>query len=149
MGQSIGVQIKQTPVFIHRLGTVGAVASNGAGAIPDDTRFIAPYNMQILSAWRSNISASDVTKGTATSSASYRRMTIVNGSTDGSGTTVMASLNATASCASLNSRAFATTANNTIAAGCHMFASHLTVGAATADGTDMAANILFIAYSLL
>lgn len=135
--------------FVARLGSTAAVASNGAGAILPDCAFVAPANIKLLSAWRMNISASDVTVGTATSSASYRRTNILNAGTAGSGTTIMASLNATASAASLTTRAFATTANNTAPAGAILLASHLTVGAATADGTDMAAGHHLIAYELL
>ena len=57
----------------------------------------------------------------------------------------MASLNATASLASLATRAFTTVAS-TILAGGIVLASHLTVGADTADGTDMAARKFFVAF---
>lgn len=134
---------------VARLGSVAAVASNGAGAIVENMAFIAPADIKIVSAWRMNISASDVTVGTATSSASYRRMNLIaNTAATGSGTTIVASLNATASAASLVTRAFATVAA-TVPAGAIVLASHLTVGANTADGTDMAANIVEIAYELV
>ena len=148
MGKSFLADIPDN-FFVAHLGSVAAVASNGAGAIIETAKFVAPANLLILSAWRCNISASDVTVGTATSSASYRRVNILNGGTAGSGTTIMASLNATASAASITTRAFATTANNTCTAGAIIYASHLTVGAATADGTDMAASTLHFAYRLL
>ncbi len=135
--------------FVQKIGSVAAAASNGAGAIPADVAFVAPANIKLLSAWRLNQTASDVTAGTAISSASYRRMNLLNGGTAGTGTTIMASLNATASAASLTTRAFATTANNTATQGAILYASHLTVGAATADGTDLAASLIFIAYELL
>lgn len=141
-----GQAVKQRTV---RLGTAAAVASNGAGAILSDMQWVAPSDCKIVSAWRVNISASDVTKGTGTTSASYRRMTLVtNTAGTGSGTDIVCSLNATASCASLATRAF-TTVNSTVPAGAIVLASHLTVGAETADGTDMAGNIVEFVYELV
>lgn len=139
-----------TPVggqaVVERIGTVAAVASNGAGALVSDIQWVAPYNCRIVSAWAANISASDVTVGTATSSASYRRFQLIsNTAGTGSGTDIVCSLNATASLGSLATRAFTTVAS-TIPAGAIVIGSHLTVGAATADGTDMAARIFHIAY---
>lgn len=132
---------------VVRIGSSAAVASNGAGALLSDVKFVAPYNMRITSAWAMNISASDVTTGTATSSASYRRVTLVtNTAGTGSGTDIVASLNATASLASNASRAFTPVAS-TVPAGAIILASHLTVGAETADGTDMAARIYEILYT--
>ncbi len=134
---------------VVRLGTVAAVASNGAGALISDMQWVAPAAALIVSAWAINISASDVTTGTATSSASYRRFQLItNTAGTGSGTDIVASLNATASLASLFSRAFTTVAS-TVPAGAIVLGSHLTVGAATADGTDMAARIVEFAYQLV
>src|SRR3990167_9583198 len=62
---------------VARLGTSAAVASNGAVAILPDMMFVAPADLRIVSAWRMNVSASDVTKGTATTSASYRRLNLI------------------------------------------------------------------------
>lgn len=133
---------------VAMIGTTAAVASNGAGAILPDVQFVAPASIKIVSAWKGNISASDVTKGTATTSASYRRVNLItNTAGTGSGTDIVASLNATASAASLATRAF-TSVNSAIPAGAIILASHLTVGAETADGTDMAAGHFFIAYEL-
>jgi hypothetical protein len=133
-------------VQVSVLGTNAAVASNGAGALLSDIGFVAPHDLQIVSAWARNISASDVTVGTATSSASYRRVTLVtNTAGTGSGTDIVASLNAQASLASNATRAFTTVAS-TVPAGAIILASHLTVGAETADGTDMAARRYQIAY---
>lgn len=140
-----GGSLKGAPV-VARIGTSAAVASNGAGALVSDTQFVAPYDLRIVSAWAANISASDVTKGTATTSASYRRVQLItNTAGTGSGTDIVASLNATASAASLATRSFTSVAS-TIPAGAIVMASHLTVGAETADGTDMAARIYSIAY---
>ena len=133
-------------IQVSVIGTTAAVASNGAGAILPDVVFVAPYDLQIVSAWKSNISASDVTKGTATTSASYRRTNLItNTAGTGSGTNIVASLNATGSLAGSATRAFTTVAS-TVPAGAIVLASHLTVGAETADGTDMAAGHFTIAY---
>lgn len=128
------------------LGSTAAVASNGAGAILPDIRWVAPADLVIKSAYRTNISASDVTVGTSVSSASYRRLNLItNTAGTGSGTNIVASLNATASQASNLSRAFTTVAS-TVPAGAVLLASHLTVGADTADGTDMAASFIQVTY---
>jgi hypothetical protein len=141
----VEAKVKQ---HVVRLGTIAAAASNGAGALMSDMKFVAPAAIKIVSAWAANISASDVTTGTATSSASYRRMTLIaNTAGTGSGTDIVCSLNATASSASNATRAF-TTVNSAIPAGSIILASHLTVGAETADGTDMAARIVQFVYEL-
>lgn len=134
---------------VQKLGSVAAVASNGANALLTDPAFIAPAAVKLVSAWRLPHSASEVTKGTATSSASYRRMTLIaNTAAAGSGTNIVASLNATVSVASRVSRAFEI-AVSTIPVGGIVLCSHLTIGAATADATDMAAADMFIAYELV
>lgn len=134
---------------IVRLGSAAAVASNGAGAILADMSFIAPADLKLVSVWRMNQTASDVTKGTATTSASYRRMNLItNTAGTGSGTNIVASLNATASAASLVTRSF-TIAASTVPSGAIVLCSHLTVGAETGGGTDLAANIVEIAYELV
>ena len=130
------------------LTTSAAVASNGAGAILSGA-FIAPTALKIVSAWRTNHTAKDVTKGTATTSASYRRVTLITDTAAvGSGTDIIASLNATASADTHVQRAFTTIAS-TVLAGGMVLASHLTVGAETGDGTDMAACDITIAYELV
>ena len=132
--------------FVARLGTHAAIASNGANAILPDIGWVAPADLQVLSAWKLGQTASDVTVGTATSSASYRRFNLItNTAGTGSGTNIVASLNATASAASLVTRSFTTVAS-TVPAGAIVLVSHLTVGAATADGTDAAAGVINIAY---
>ena len=132
-----------------KLGSVAAVASNGAGAIVGGMNFIAPSSLKIISAWRMNHTASDVTKGTGTTSASYRRITLItNTAGAGTGTNIIASQNATASAASNVTRAFEIIAS-TVPTGAIIKASHLTVGAVTADGTDIAASDVFFTYELV
>lgn len=134
---------------IVRLGSAAAAASDGGGAILADMAFVAPADLKLVSAWRVNLTASDVTKGTAISSASYRRMQLItNTAGTGSGANIVASLNATASAASKVTRSFEIAAS-TVPANAIVLCSHLTVGADTADGTDMAANIVEIAYELV
>ena len=140
-------------VQVARLGSAAAVASNGADAILPDAKWVVPSQftngIKIVAAWRENISASDVTVGTATSSASYRRLNLItNTAGTGSGTDIVASMNATASLASNATRAFTTVAS-TVPSGAIIMASHLTVGAQTADGTDMAACVIGMAYQVL
>lgn len=133
-------------VQVSVIGSAASAASNGANALLPDLHFVAPYNLRIVSAWAMNQTKSDVTVGTATSSASYRRVNLItNTAGTGSGTDIVASLNATASAASLATRAFTTVAS-TVPAGAIVLASHLTVGAATADGTDLAERLYSIAY---
>jgi hypothetical protein len=131
------------------LGSAAAIASNGADAILADIKFVAPADLVITGAWKVGQTASDVTAGTAVRSASYRRFNLItNTAGTGSGTNIVASLNATASAASNASRSFTTVAS-TVPAGAIIIASQLTVGAATADGTDSAAAVFTIDYELV
>lgn len=134
--------------FVRSLGSSAAIASGGANAVIGQTYFVAEADLKIHSAWKI-ATANEVTVGTATSSASYRRFNLINGGSAGTGTTIMASLNNTASTAAGGSKAFATTANNTMSAGQIGYISQLTVGAATANGTDAAESVFAIAYELL
>lgn len=131
-----------------RLGTVVAVASGDANARPTDCSWVAPANGKLVGVWKHGLQANEVTKGTATTSASFRRHTINNGGSAGTATTILASLNATSSQASLGSRGYALAATPTFSQGDILYASHLTVGAATADGTDAAACIVEFEYQL-
>lgn len=134
---------------VAKIGTVASITSGGAAAILNEEVFIAPAACKIVSAWAMNISASDVTKGTSVSSASYRRMNLIcNTAAAGTGTHVVASLNATAQANSWGTRAFTVVAS-TIPAGGVVRMSHLTIGAATADGTDAAARVYVLAYELV
>lgn len=143
--QSTGAGLGRVPV---KLGSVAAIASNGGGSILGPA-FIAPASLKLISAWRINHSAKDVTKGTATTSASYRRMTLItNTAGAGTGTNLIASLNAKTSVDTHGSRAFEIIAS-TVPAGAVILMSHLTVGAETANGTDMAAGDIFIEYELV
>ncbi len=152
LGNNIVTNVKAAAaikIHQHKMGTVNSTASNGAASIIAEEVFIAPQECKIVSAWAMNISASDATKGTATTQTSYRRVNLIaNTAAAGTGTHVVASLNATASAASWATRAFAVIAS-TVPAGGVVRISHLTVGAATADGTDMAERVITIAYELV
>jgi hypothetical protein len=134
--------------FVMSLGSSGAIASNGAGAVLGQSYFVAPGDLKVLDV-RKVGTAAEVTAGTAISSASYRRFVLLNGGTSGTGTTIMASLNNTASGGIGGKKSFATTANNTASDGQILYLSQLTVGAATADGTDAAASAFQLEYQLL
>lgn len=130
--------------FVVR-SSAAALASNGANALVGLNLF-ASAALVIDSVIAVNMTGSDVTTGTATSSASFRRVTLIcNTAATGTGTDVIASLNATASAAAGASRGF-TVAASTVPAGGLVLASQLTVGAATADGTDAAAREYAIYY---
>jgi hypothetical protein len=132
------------------LGSVASAASNGANSLVPNIAFVAPAALSVISAFAVNISTSDVTVGTATSSASFRRTNLIaNTAAAGSGTTIVASLNATASAASRVSRGITPVAGLTVPAGSIIQVSHLTVGAATADGTDMADKLITLQYELV
>ena len=148
MGQSFLADIPGN-FFVANLGTVAAIASNGANARPLALGMVAPANLRLLSAWKHNLSASEVTVGTAVSSASYRRHMIRNGGSLGTATTILASLNATASAAASGARSFTTDSSATVSAGDVIYYDQITVGAATADGTDAAACALMVAYQLI
>ena len=134
--------------FVHSLGSTAAVASNGANAVVDGSYCVAPQPVKVLSVFKV-ATANEVTAGTAVSSASYRRFQLCNGGSAGTATTIMASLNNTASTAAGGSKGFVTTANNTATTGDILYVSHLTVGAATANGTDAAAGPLLMVVQLL
>lgn len=132
------------------LGSTAAIASGGGDAILTAAGgWRAPANLAVLSVHKTAMGGTEVTKGTATTSASYRRTNLLNGGASGTGTVIMASLNNTASGAQYGTKAFATTANNTMSQGEIAIISHLSVGAATADGTDMAQSLFYLEYRLL
>jgi hypothetical protein len=128
--------------------TNASVASDGANAVIASQAFVAPADIKVKRAWFVPW-ADQATKGTATTSATYKRVNILNGGTSGTGTTIMASCNLTASVASRGSKAFATTANNTASGGEMLYFSALTVGGTSNDGTILRAGVLQIEYELL
>ena len=128
---------------------VAAIASNGAVGSITNVGLHFSASAVLDSVWVGNISASDVTVGTATSSASYRRTVLICATAaTGTGSDVIASLNATASAAAGATRGF-TIAASTIPAGAIVQLTQITIGAATADGTDAAARVINVKYHYL
>ena len=131
----------------QKVFTCASVASDADGIVGSQA-FVAPGNLKIKRAWY--IPWTDqATIGTATTSATYRRINLLNGSTGGVGTVIMASCDITASVASKASKAFSTTANNTAAASEILYFSALTVGGDDNDGSILRAGVLQVEYELL
>lgn len=127
---------------------VSSVASNGAAARIGI--FYVNRDARLKSVIYTPTGADYATATGAT--ASYRRLTVVNGGTAGTGTTVLASLNPTASVASWGSRAFtlattsATDTSATVASGGAFVISHSTVGGDLDDGTILRAGVITLVY---
>src|SRR3990167_1814269 len=102
--------------------THASTASNGASVRTPDC-FVAPANLKILSAWR-QVQADEATKGTATTSASYRPYYLMNGGTSGTATTSLAGLSQTASQAQYGTRSFTLAGTPTAAAGDIIYFQH-------------------------
>lgn len=118
--------------------THASVASNGANARLGQ---IGPFerNMRIRGAWWTPIDADNG----GTSTASYRRLSLYNGGSAGTATATasrIASLNLTASKASLAPVAMTVDTTVTLAAGAIIYASQETVGAASATNTQLQAG---------
>ena len=130
----------QTPELV-----VASVASNGAAATAR-VAFRAPQALVVDSIWWQ---PNTVAQATASSDASYRRLTVLNGGQGGAGTTVIGSLNLTTSLQSMATRAFTLAtvpASLKLAAGDTLIFSHATVGGDNAEGTVLRAGTLFVNY---
>lgn len=117
--------------------THASVASNGAAAVIGGTAsnagfWRAPQNIQILDAWWEPIGANNA----AASTASYRQISIIDEGPNGAGVTALASLNLTASLASMTTRSLTLAATPTVSKGDVICASQ------SASGTDAAATVL-------
>ena len=123
--------------------TVASVASNGADAATTLPSWRAPQKVILDSVWWS---PDTVAQATASATASYRQLKIVNGGQGAAGTVVLGSLNLTASLQSLATRAFTLSTAPTLAAGDVLIFSHLTVGGAQAEGTVLRAGTLYVQY---
>ena len=112
-----------------------SLASNGANALTGIV-MVAPQAIEVLAAtWV------PADQDQTANAASYRRITLNNG------TVVISSVNLTASVASLATQALSGTA--TLAAGVVLNMSQITVGAAHTTGTILAAGTLQVEYRLL
>lgn len=119
-------------VSFASLASDGASSAFGIGT--DQLRWRAPQAAIIVGAQWEAVGASQA----ATKTASYRRWTVYNGSTDGTGTAVLGSLNLSATLASNATRAFTmqtATSLLTVPAGALVAISQTTVGANEANGT--------------
>ena len=122
--------------------TIASVASNGAAASAR-VAFRAPQAIRITHAWWQ---PDTVAQATASATASYRRLSLINGGQGLAGTTVLGSLNLTASLQSLATRAFTLASTPTLAAGDTLIFSHATVGGDQSEGTVLRAGTLFVGY---
>ena len=122
--------------------TIASVASNGAAASAR-VAFRAPQAVRITHAWWQ---PDTVAQATASASASYRRLALINGGQGLAGTVQLGSLNLTASLQSLATRAFTLASSPTLAAGDTIILSHSTVGGDNAEGTVLRAGTLFLGY---
>ncbi len=130
-----------SPSIVPEL-TVASVASNGAGASAR-LAFRAPQAVRITHAWWQ---PDTVAQATASASASYRRLSLINGGQGLAGTTVLGSLNLSTSLQSLATRAFTLASTPTLAAGDTLIFSHASVGGDNAEGTVLRAGTLFVGY---
>jgi hypothetical protein len=128
----------QTPELV-----IASVASNGAAATAR-VAFRAPQALRIVGAWWQPNTVSQATTTSAT--ASYRRLSLLNGGQAGAGTVALGSLNLTVSLTSMTTRAFTLAATPTMAAGDTLILSHSTVGGDDAEGTVLRAGTLFVNY---
>jgi hypothetical protein len=124
-----------------------AVASGGANArLGQFGPF--PYDIRIRNAWWSPTGADQA----ATATGSYRRLSFYNGGTAGTATATasrMASLNLTASQASLGALTMSVDTTQTVAAGGIIYASQETVGGTDSNGTVLVAGQMSLAYEII
>ncbi|MEK9722023.1 MAG: hypothetical protein VW405_00885 [Rhodospirillaceae bacterium] len=129
------------------VATHASVASNGAVARLGP---IGPFahDIRVRSAWWTPTGADNSITATNVS-ASYRVLSLVNGGTTGTGTTVVASLVNTATAASLAPIAMTVVTTATVASGAILYFSQATVGGALADGTTLAAGAFSVAFEVI
>lgn len=126
-----------------------STASNGANAVI--ARF-APlgHAVRIKQAFWSPTGTDNATHGTATTSATYRRIQLVNGGSLGTNSTnVLASFNLTVSQASLGTVAGVVDSTITVASNEVVYMSQLTVGGTDNDGTILQAGVGSVEYELI
>ena len=130
--------------FGSPIQTHASVASNGANARLGQ---VGPfeYGIRVTSAWWTPTGADQA----GTSTASYRRITVINGGVSGTATAILASINLTATRASLAPVAMTVDTTATVAAGAALVFSQATVGAASATNTQLEAGQLNFSYEVL
>lgn len=126
---------------------VSSVASGGAtGRIGQFGPFA--LDIRFRNVWYSPTSGDQSSTQTAT----YRRLSLFNGGTSGTATAAasrMASLNLSASQASLGAAAFAVDTTQTLASGQIAYFSQDTVGGIDANGTVLQAGYFSVAYEVV
>lgn len=131
----------------QKIFTCASVASTADGVVAS-AGFVCDNDISVQRVWYQPW-ADTCTTGTATSSATYRRINLCNGGTAGTTTTIMASCNITASVASRGTKAFATTASNTASGGEILFFSALTVGGDDDNCSTLQSGVIQLEYELL
>lgn len=129
------------------LGTVAAVASGGANArLMNFGPF--PFDIRLRAGWWQPTGADQA----ATSTASYRRISVYHGGAAGTATATasrMASLNMTASIASFGTASFTVDSTVTVASGNTIYMSQETVGGTETNGTVLAAGQAMLWYEII
>ena len=119
-----------------------SVASNGGAARV--AIFKAPQNIRLKSFGVDFYGADKAVTAT-----SYRRLTLVDGGANGTGTTIISSMNLTTSVASMGTASGSiATANQDIDAGDILIFSHLTVGGDHNAGTVLPDGAILVDYEL-
>lgn len=142
------IELGDIPAGSLRGGFVShaSVASDGANATYGGAggvgKWRAPQACTIVRAYWEPTGADSA----AANASSYRRLSIINGGTNATGTTVLASVNLTASAASNTERAFTLVTTPTLSQGECIYASQATVGGAHSAGTVLVAGVFHFDY---
>lgn len=123
--------------------TVGAVTSAAANALVDTNFGPFPHDIRVRNLYFIPTAAD---QGAA---ASYRRITALNRGTSGTGTTIIGSINLSASKASMQAASFVVDSTLTLAAGAMLAFSQLTVGGTDATGTVLQAGVIAGSYEVI
>lgn len=127
------------------LNTHASVASGGANALLGPQFGPFPFNIRVRNVWWTPTGGDT----SATKSATYRRLTLINGGTAGAGTTIIASLNQSATVASLVPASLTVDTTATVASGNVLNFSQATVGGTDANGTVLLAGQFAISYEVI
>jgi len=127
------------PTLYHN----ASVASDGGSSVVGIFR--APNDIKVQAAYWCPYGADQ--GAAASASASYRRVTLINGGTAGTGTTVIASINMSASKASFGN--YTLSGTGTAVSGAMLVFSQETVGGTHATGTILRAGVMTIEYELI
>lgn len=129
-----------SPNITHASAATDAASATFAGIGSNIWR--APDDITIVSAWHEPTGANQ----DAANAASYRNFALVCGSTDGTGTRVLASANLTASQASNTTRALTLATDPTVARGQSVYAQYGATVGGTHAGTVVRAGHFSFSY---